>query len=117
MTERVTIASLTKRIETEADAYAYLEGLRWPDGPVCHHCGHDKAYFLNPKSEVRKTRTGTGTMRRVWKCAKCRKQFSVLTDSIFHGTKIPVRIWLMVVFEMCSSKNGVAAREIERKYG
>ena len=34
-----------------------------------------------------------------------------------HGTKIPVRVWLMVIFELCSSKNGVAAREVERKYG
>jgi hypothetical protein len=41
----------------------------------------------------------------------------VLTGTIFHGTKISVRIWVFVIFEMCSSKNGVAAREIERKYG
>jgi transposase-like protein len=41
----------------------------------------------------------------------------VLTGTIFHGTKIPLRIWVLVVFEMASSKNGVAAREIERKYG
>ena len=53
----------------------------------------------------------------MWKCRACRKQFSVLTGTIFHGTKIPVRTWVFVVFEMASSKNGVAAREIERKYG
>lgn len=41
----------------------------------------------------------------------------MLTGTIFHGTKIPVRLWVLVVFEMCSSKNGVAAKEIERKYG
>src|SRR5207302_7012238 len=48
--------------------------------------------------------------------AACRKQFSVLTGTIFHGSKIPVRSWVFVIFEMCSSKNGVSAREIERKY-
>jgi len=52
----------------------------------------------------------------VWKCADCRKQFSVLTGTIFHGSKIPVRTWLFVVVEMCASKNGVSAREIQRKY-
>jgi hypothetical protein len=52
----------------------------------------------------------------VWKCRARRKQFSALTGTIFHGTKIPVRTWIFVVFEMASSKNGVAAREIERKY-
>lgn len=53
----------------------------------------------------------------MWKCADCRKQFSVLTGTIFHGSKVSVRTWVFVVFELCASKNGVAAREIERKYG
>jgi hypothetical protein len=53
----------------------------------------------------------------VWKCRDCRKQFSVLTGTIFHGTKIPVRTWVFLVFEMATSKNGISAREVERKYG
>jgi hypothetical protein len=69
---------------------------------------------MNGKS--RATRTGSQSQRRVWKCGSCRKQFSVLTDTIMHGTKIAVRTWVLVLFEMCASKNGVSAREIERKY-
>lgn len=30
---------------------------------------------------------------------------------------MPVRTWVLVILEMCASKNGVAACEIERKYG
>jgi transposase-like protein len=114
----LSITKLADQVRTEADAYKFLEDLRWGDRPVCPHCGSVRPpYFLTPKNgESRKTRTGTTSQRRVWKCADCRKQFSVLTGTIFHGTKIPVRTWLFVVFEMCSSKNGVAAREIERKY-
>ena len=33
-----------------------------------------------------------------------------------RGSHIPVRKWIFVIFEMVASKNGVAAREIERKY-
>lgn len=55
--------------------------------------------------------------RRVWKCSGCKRQFSVITGTIMQGTKISVRSWVFVIFEMCASKNGVAAREIERKYG
>ncbi|MGP8163831.1 MAG: hypothetical protein ACLQAN_08710, partial [Acidimicrobiales bacterium] len=40
-----------------------------------------------------------------------------MTGSIFHGSKVPLRKWLFVLFEMASNKNGMAAREIERKYG
>lgn len=33
-----------------------------------------------------------------------------------HGTKIPVRAWVFVLYEMAACKNGLAAREIERRY-
>jgi transposase-like protein len=117
--ERITITHLIERIPTEAAAYFYLEGMRWPDQPVCPHCGSiNDHYYLNPANGVsRKTRTGNISERRVWKCKDCRKQFSVTTGTIFHGSKVSLRTWLFVFFEMCANKNGIAAREIERRYG
>src|SRR3954467_9734617 len=114
----MSIPQLAKAVPDEDAAYRFLENLRWGDKPVCPHCGSvRKPYFLKPANGTsRKTRTGSASERRVWKCADCRKQFSVLTGTIFHGTKIPVRTWIFVIFEMCASKNGVSAREIERKY-
>jgi transposase-like protein len=114
----ISVLQLADKLRNEADAYKYLEELRWGNQPACPHCGSIDPYFLTPADgKTRKTRTGSESQRRVWKCRACRKQFSVLTGTIFHGTKIPVRIWVMVVFEMASSKNGIAAKEIERKYG
>jgi transposase-like protein len=116
--KELNVLALADKLRTEADAYEFLENLRWNGQPVCPHCGSvRKPYFLRPANGTsRETRTGSASQRRVWKCADCRKQFSVLTGTIFHGTKIPVRIWVMVIFEMCANKNGIAAREIERKY-
>src|SRR5437899_11047804 len=96
-----------------------MERLRWPDGePVCPHCGVTEATYMEPANGVsRKTRTGAASQRRVWQCRTCRKQFSVLTGTVFHGTRVALRVWVLVIFEMIASKNGVAAREIERKYG
>ncbi len=116
---KTNILRIAERIPDEAAAYEYLEQLRWNGSPVCPHCGNeDRCYFLTPANgKSRATRTGKPTQRRLWKCAACRRQFSVLTDTVMHGTKIPVRTWVFVLFEMCASKNGVSAREIERKYG
>ncbi len=111
---------INKRVECEADAYALLEELRWGKGNVlCPHCGNTKAYFLKP-ANGRSRATGpkkTMSQRRVWKCASCRKQFSVLTGTIFHGTKVSIRIWLTVMVQMCSAKNGISSREVERMHG
>ena len=41
----------------------------------------------------------------------------MITGTVFHGSKVSLRTWLFVVFEMAANKNGFAAREIERKYG
>jgi transposase-like protein len=114
----MNMLDLADRLRTEADAYEYLEEIRWAGQPVCPHCGSvGEHYFLKPTNGTsRKTRTGSASERRVWKCRDCRKQFTVLTGTIFHGTKIPVRKWLLVIFDMASCKNGVSAREIERKY-
>lgn len=113
-----SVIALADKIQTEADAYAFLEDLRWNGTPICPHChSTERIYFLNPENGVsRKTRTGAASQRRVWKCGACRKQFSVTTGTIFHGSKISLRKWLFVVYEMCANKNGVAAREIERRY-
>ena len=110
--------SLADKVQTEADAYRYVEDLRWGGNPVCPHCGAtDRISFLNPADGVsRKTRTGKPSERRVWFCGHCRKQFTALVGTIFHGTKVPLRKWLFVCYEMCANKNGIAAREIERKY-
>jgi transposase-like protein len=118
MSQRLSLIKLADQLRTEADAYKYLEALRWGDQPSCPHCGSVRTpYFLKPSNgSSRKTRTGSASQRRVWKCADCRKQFSVLTGTLLHGSKIPVRTWVLVMFEMATNKNGMSAREIERKY-
>ncbi|MDQ4132159.1 MAG: IS1595 family transposase [Actinomycetota bacterium] len=120
---KLTLKNIADQVRDEHDAYLLLEELRWRGKPVCPHCGHDKAYFLTPKGGTRGTGKPkpdgkrTQSVRRVWKCAKCRKQFSVLTNTIFHGTKVSLRTWLMVMVQMSSAKNGISAREVEHLHG
>jgi len=109
---------IASQIPTEAAAYELLEDWRWHGKVVCPHCGSiAEHYFLTPRNGVsRETNRGTKSQRRLWKCRDCRAKFSVLTNTIMHGTHIPVRTWVFVFFELCASKNGIAAREIERRY-
>ena len=117
---KTTVMTLARTIKTEADAYEYMEELRWPDGPFARHCGSiDKHYFLTPKT-ARGAQDAHRRSSRSGACGSARPVASSSrssTGTVFHGTQVPLHTWLMVVFEMCANKNGIAAREIERKYG
>ena len=81
----------------------FVASLRWPNGVHCVHCGHGKASFL--------------TTRRIWKCAKCRKQFSVKTGTIFEDSPIGLDKWLLTLWLVVNCKNGISSWEIHRSIG
>lgn len=94
----------------EGKAIEFMESVRWPDGPVCPKCGHRKAYHLKPRAGTRRT-------RKLWKCAKCRKQFTVMVGTVFEDSHIPLNMWLAAFYAMASSKKGISAKQIERSLG
>jgi transposase-like protein len=92
----------------ENKAREHLEALRWPDGPVCPHCGSiDNAAELNGKS----TRPG------VYKCRDCRKPFSVTVGTVFERSKIPLNKWLLANHMLTSGKKGTSSHQIHRTLG
>ena len=116
---KTSLLTLADRLRTEGDAYTVLEEMRWGDQPVCPHCESVREhYFLNPENgKSRKTRTGAALRTPGLEVRRCRRQFSATTDTIFHRSKVPLRIWLLVIYDCCAAKNGMSAREVERKYG
>jgi transposase-like protein len=110
----LSLTSLAKHFSDEGAAYQLVEAIRWPDGPVCPHCGTiNHAYYIAPR-HPRTTRIGNVSHRRLWKCGSCMKQFSVLVGTIFEDSKIPLSKWLLAVHLMCAGKNGIAANELRR---
>jgi transposase-like protein len=95
------------RFQDPLVAADYLESLRWPNGPVCPHCGESerKPYPLKSKT------------RKLWKCANCRKQFTVTVGTIFEGSHIGLHKWLLAFYLLCSSKKGMSAHQLHRMLG
>jgi len=97
------------QLKTEEAAREHLEALRWPNGPICPHCGNQGGWPIKGKT----TRPG------LYKCVSypCRKQFSVTVGTVFERSKVPLSKWLMTVHLMCASKKGISAKQIERMFG
>jgi transposase-like protein len=94
---------------TEDEARAILEGIRWPKGPACPHCGSMRVVRIQAKSE--KVRDG------VIRCNDCRSQFTVTVKTVMHRSHITLRQWVQAFYAMCSSKKGVSALQLQRNLG
>lgn len=96
------------QFQTAEGARKHLEAVRWPEGPVCPHCGSaDHSYALKGKS----SRPG------VYKCGDCRKQYSVTVGTVFERSKIALHLWLQAVYLLCSSKKGISSHQLHRTLG
>jgi transposase-like protein len=94
----------------EAKAFAHLESVLWPNGPVCPHCGgYDRIGALEGVKD-KKGRVRLGLK----KCYQCKKQFTVRVGTVFESAHIPLHKILQAVYLMCSSKKGISAHQLHR---
>jgi transposase-like protein len=109
----MNLSKIAKYLSDPEAARAFLEAQRWPEGPICPFCGLiGEAYHLKAKPESKNpVRPG------VWKCAGCRKQFTVTVGTIFEDSHIPLNTWLMAIHLMCASKKGMSAHQLHRMLG
>ncbi|MGC4029057.1 MAG: IS1595 family transposase [Steroidobacteraceae bacterium] len=98
----------------DAKAREYLESVRWPNGPVCPHCGATGDHY---RLEGKGGEKGTKARKGLLKCQECREQFSVTVGTVFERSKIPLSKWLMAAYLLCSSKKGISAHQLHRTLG
>lgn len=100
---------LTNPIFTSEDAArAHFEALRWPNGPVCPHCGSvDSATALQGQS----TRPG------VYKCRECKKPFTATIGTLYERSHIPLHKWLLATHLLCGSKKSISVHQLYRMLG
>ncbi len=69
---------------------AYLEVMRWGGHITCPHCSHDKVYTFKKTFN--------------YKCAKCRKPFSVTKGTIFENSAIPLKKWYGAIYQLTTEE-------------
>jgi transposase-like protein len=91
-------------------ARLHLEAQRWPNGPICPHCGNcDQARITAMKGKAH--RPG------LYNCMECREQFTVTVGTVFERSKIALNKWLLATFLLSSSKKGMSSHQLHRMLG
>lgn len=88
---------------TEQQCHATLFRMRWPEGFRCPYCGHLKYCEIQS--------------RKVYQCHRCHSQTSVINDTIFAATKLPLKTWFLGIYLITQSKDGISSLNLARTLG
>lgn len=101
----LSMAEFIARYGTEAKCYRALYQWRWPQGFRCPACtGRARSRF----------RRGTTVY---YQCRACRHQTTLTAGTMFEGTKLPLRTWLLALHLLTATKTNLAALELMRHLG
>lgn len=88
------------RYRTEAKCYRALYKWRWPQGFRCPACaGRARSRFKRGQTIY-------------YQCRACRHQTTLTAGTLFEGTKLPLRTWMLAMHLLTSTKTNQAALEM-----
>jgi ribosomal protein L37AE/L43A len=98
----LSLPTFLERYGTEAQCRDALFNRRWPDGFVCPECTNA---------------TGCMLIRGVYQCHRCHHQTSMTAGTIFHATKLPLRLWFLAIYLLTQRKKSLSALQLSRDLG
>ena len=90
--------------QTKIPACNTLCGRGSANGLTCFKCQKQATYYRVKA-------------RRSFECEHCGYQVYPTAGTPFESTRTPLRDWFYVMFLFCASRNGVAAKEVQRQLG
>jgi transposase-like protein len=103
--EPATLQEAIKYFSDPVNCREYLVARRWPDGVACPRCGSRNVLFLEKYNR--------------WHCREKHDapQFTLKTGTIMEDSPIGLDKWLMAIWQVVNSKNGISSCEVARAIG
>ena len=96
----MNIMEVFKRFPTQDDCLKRLELARWSKGRTCPYCFSEKTFKY--KNLLR------------YHCNNCNTSFTVIVNTIFQNTKLPLQKWFLAISLMMNAKKGISAKQLQR---
>jgi hypothetical protein len=99
-----TVVEFMKRFPDEAACLEHLKNVRYGERHECAKC-HKQARYYRVKA------------RRAYECEHCGHQIYPTAGTPFENTRTPLQDWFLVMHMFVTTRNGVAAKEVQRALG
>lgn len=98
-----TLAQFLYFFKDEETCRQYFESIRFAKGDFCPHCKHDK---INRFSDGIR-----------YRCAKCKRDFTIKTGTLFGESKIPLQKWFIAIYLLTANKKGISSVQLASHVG
>src|SRR2546425_8264565 len=100
-----TLQGAIELFANPANCQEYLVQMRWPNGVICPYCNRPEPNYLANQHR--------------WECKgkHPKRQFSAKVGTIFEDSPIPLKSWLLAVWQISNCKNGISSYELARALG
>ena len=102
----LTLLQVVQKFSDEREAEQWFVDGRWPDGVTCPFCASSENVM------ERKNRKP-----QPYRCRACRKDSSVKTDTLMHGSKLSLGTWAVAYFLFTTNLKGVSSMKLHRDLG
>ncbi len=99
-----SIEDFFRVFKDEETCIRYMERMRFPKGVVCHSCK-----FCNESTLL--------STRNIYKCKKCKTQFSIKKGTIFEDCKLSLQKCFASLWLITSSKKGISSMQLSNELG
>lgn len=101
----ISIIEVLAMFSTEHKAVKWLENRRWQGKPRCPHCGGtDNIYRYKSK-------------KHTYHHKDCRKQFTVKTKTVMHGSNLDVKKWAIAIYYLLTARQGISSLQLSKELG
>lgn len=101
---KFTMRDLRKLYPTDDKCLEAIWLGRYGDLKECPSCKRETSFYKIKNKPV-------------YSCPFCGHQISPTAGTIFHKSHVPLIVWFELIYEFSISKNGISAKEIERRTG
>ena len=98
-----TLAEFLAYFKDEETCRKHFAKIRFAKGEYCPHCQHDTIYTFNDGKRYR--------------CAKCKKDFTVITGTVFGETKLPLQKWFIAIYLLSTTSKGISSVQLAKHVG
>ena len=105
--EGLTLLQVAEMFGAEEKAQAWLEKWRWPNSPVCPHCGTDDV------------QCNVSHPRMTHRCRKCpgKPLFTMKIGTVMEGSKLKYRHWAIGIYLFNTNIKGISSMRLHRELG